>query len=1144
MKKRRLTVALLMLVTMALSVGLVTGCAYQRADRSLVRPLAISKKQFTGEWYYMKTVTETPYEAGFFPGQGGWPLGSKIRWEITQSYLYAFNASPNIRNTNSSLSPIAAWPITGHFDIKPAISYSTGEPSNVIIEESRDGTPWYQRKYIRVMWSKMMISDFTDIYTTYARWVGNLRFERANNVPSTKFVISNKYMSYVSQEIITRHVFQIYSNMARYEIPMSSYRVKFHHSFRKLKESTYQAKEYDDTMFAKFGNFRTTIVRYHPDRGIVNWSYKFLANRHNIATQAELDAYKADPAKYPAKKQKPKRIVYYLSPNFPDDLMPAVKKVARTWNEAMGYALQRKSLVDADKKNLVFDILPNNAGLKKGQTRGLGDLRNNYLWYVNENIKIGLLGYGPSVADPDTGEIVHASAYLYGGLLRRVVEHYMSLYDLISGRYKGKDITLSAEYYNSVLSLNGQYKSVGQNKGSKQHDLNNKDKRRFFKPNLRLNNVQKIINRVQSPAYLTNMNQIKKIDRTGITSRLAILDEHPKLKRLLQSDFQVEMAFPGANPASIIASVDPLVKKILNSYNPSEFAKPHNMQRFVEQQNAPSRMNMYMAAYADQALGSFVDYHVKKKTARDEVRKQIMQFLFTAVTAHEIGHSLGLTHNFTGSTDEWNYFDPYHALKAGKTPKCKIADQCPPHMQHKNFYRAAAIMDYAGEYYDDNQGVGKTERASMAFIYNGLVEKGVDDPTKQGKLVKWDAKIEQAHQVSMSKNPNDPKKWVLREFRFCSDYMVGQDPYCKRRDSGHNAEEIVKNIIANYDRVYPLTYWRRGRRSFGPSSSVNRTIGSYIHIAEIYQDWTYRVITTPGYKDTDDFKHKLKAIQKGYAFFMRILGTPRIGTHYKRDGKELWEHRLHSSLRDQSAPTVDVELGTGRYFYSAYNSGYFGIFRFRRTGTLYDKMYATLILSVRSWGYNNNNINWIHTNFYDLFREDTTDFYSQAITGVWDEKSPLLYTAEAGGKKVKIAPAWHPFLQMNGMLYALAYLTNRYSDSTFGTNMCVGIEGHGKAWTPPGMDKVSCPPPAHLKDRISCFKNYHQTRSYFAVQNKEKNSIAWKMVKRGEELASELKVLRQIGADRPSIDNKEGELKSIETYLTIMQQYVSMFGGC
>ena len=72
--RRHLTVVLLTLASMFLSSIVVTGCAYRRADRSLVQPLALSKKQFKGEWYYMKTVYEAPFESGFFNGQGGWPL--------------------------------------------------------------------------------------------------------------------------------------------------------------------------------------------------------------------------------------------------------------------------------------------------------------------------------------------------------------------------------------------------------------------------------------------------------------------------------------------------------------------------------------------------------------------------------------------------------------------------------------------------------------------------------------------------------------------------------------------------------------------------------------------------------------------------------------------------------------------------------------------------------------------------------------------------------------------------------------------------------------------------------------------------------------------------------------------------------------
>ena len=43
-----------------------------------------------------------------------------------------------------------------------------------------------------------------------------------------------------------------------------------------------------------------------------------------------------------------------------------------------------------------------------------GDLRYSHLWWVEQPTRAGLLGYGPSAADPTTGQIFAADAYVYG----------------------------------------------------------------------------------------------------------------------------------------------------------------------------------------------------------------------------------------------------------------------------------------------------------------------------------------------------------------------------------------------------------------------------------------------------------------------------------------------------------------------------------------------------------------------------------------------------------------------------------------------------------------------------------------------------------------------------------------------------------
>jgi hypothetical protein len=1173
---------------MALTSVFVTGCAYRRADRSLVQPLAFSKKQFTGEWFYMKTVYEAPYESGYFTGQGGWPMGTRIRFEVTERYLYAFNASPNVRKTESEVTPVAAWPISRHFDIKPRLNFATGEPSNVIVEESFDGIPWYQRKYMRVHWESSVISDFMNIGETLNKWWmrGAWRDEAARYVPPEKVEFQPEYMTFVVDRVVT-HMLRSFYSMWLSEIPPSSFRVRMRHAFMRVPAETgYTPKEYNDYMLSKFGVFRTNVVRFQPDRGLVDWSYKFYANRHNIASQADIDA---------GDTVKPRKIIYYLSPNWPTDLRDAVIQVGKEWNTAMAYALKRKE-TDENGHNAVFEVLPN--AWKEGSCdrakmwectfektkvrREVGDMRYNVLWWINEPQTGSPLGYGPSFADPDSGRIIVGTAYVYGAGFRRIIDNFMTLYDLMTGRYTDQDVLNGTEYFNSVFRLNGHDHLIGVSgdNGIKNNPgIAGITKTGMMAPKIRLNTMSKLMARIKSPQFMSRMMNVRKLDNSTITSRLSKFETNPRAKSHLMSDFVAQMAFPFADPTTTMNSVDPLVKQRLQANMPNNFMKPHNLQKLVQEYMRPAKFNMFMADYADPILNSFVQWHVQNKTPRDEVRKSMLNALFIYITAHEVGHTLGLMHNFRGSTDEYNFHSAYHDLKDGKTPtSCGLSkdhSKCDPSRINTNikeadgktpvarrFYRNASVMDYHGDVVvtgHSGGAVGKTDQAALAFIYGGLVEQAVDDPRKQGALIKWDMTVERRNQ-----DPSDKLK--LRPFRYCSDYAMGQDPFCMVWDAGHKATQIVDQIILNYDRLYPLNYWRRGRRNFGPNYAIGRNIRAFQHLSIIYQDLAYRITTQPGYEKTEDFKDKLAAVQKGFAFFMRIMAQPAVGLHEKDQIDGVWKTRPTDP--DETAPKIDVKIGEGRFFFSDIQDGYWGTarFRFNRVGALFDKWITMQLMSVRSWGYYNNNINWLYTNFYDLFPQDTTDMFSQIISDVWNPNSPLLYRKcevdtqgqckkDANGKTITrvIEPATHPIIQINGMIYALALLNNPFHDNTFENNMLVGLKGNGSSWTPPGSGtEVKCPPLNNFtgqfqcgdaNTQLVCFNNFHNTRTYFAVKSKSGVSISHNIVQRACELGNQLAVLRKQGARRTFIERKQGELESLETMLTIMKLYTSLFSG-
>ena len=73
-----------------------------------------------------------------------------------------------------------------------------------------------------------------------------------------------------------------------------------------------------------------------------------------------------------------------------------------------------------------------------------GDLRYSFLHWVDRPQVQGPLGYGPSSPDPETGEIISASAYIYGAALDiyakfaadsvRLANGQLSIDDLLSGK--------------------------------------------------------------------------------------------------------------------------------------------------------------------------------------------------------------------------------------------------------------------------------------------------------------------------------------------------------------------------------------------------------------------------------------------------------------------------------------------------------------------------------------------------------------------------------------------------------------------------------------------------------------------------------------------------------------------------------------
>ncbi len=161
-----------------------------------------------------------------------------------------------------------------------------------------------------------------------------------------------------------------------------------------------------------------------------------------------------------------------------------------------------------------------------------------------------------------------------------------------------------------------------------------------------------------------------------------------------------------------------------------------------------------LANVLEQKFGKFNKNDDKPtQLARAErMRKYLAQRAHYAVTTHEMGHSVGLRHNFVSSSDALNYRPQYWQLRTDNgtnTAQCTTLDpsgNCvgpryldPVNTNEKNnllsMWMQSSTMDYAGEAAQDLLGLGAYDFAAARMFYADVVSVVADSDKKVGSNV-------------------------------------------------------------------------------------------------------------------------------------------------------------------------------------------------------------------------------------------------------------------------------------------------------------------------------------------------------------------------------------------------------------------------
>lgn len=325
-----------------------------------------------------------------------------------------------------------------------------------------------------------------------------------------------------------------------------------------------------------------------------------------------------------------------------------------------------------------------------------GDARYNYMYWVTKVHASSPLGYGPSAQDPDTGETFWAIANVYGASLVTYSQYAKDVVDLLNGDLEAKDLA-TGKYIKDYVqrkSMDGKSKPVfGAITDPAAMTPEQAQAEAAARATFRIADgaaaaAAKGKTQEPPPGKVADMVDPKAVNQWLVDNLPAVdLDalqarvekiRGTKLESAMINDEMVlvgsegEVQPGGAINPEMIDKISPLgfaspkgamdeKRRMqflgINSIEPLEFQDPAILglaQRLkCDDGETPTDV------YKGDGIGKNVCYK------GDALRTALSVALYKATMEHEVGHTVGLRHNFAASTDVINYFDGYFDEKNG-----------------------------------------------------------------------------------------------------------------------------------------------------------------------------------------------------------------------------------------------------------------------------------------------------------------------------------------------------------------------------------------------------------------------------------------------------------------------------------------------
>jgi len=742
------------------SLALLGACAQQVEDIDRVDDNLLPKSMFDGQWYMLNTVVDTNATATqTFAGLQG-PL-ERVHFQFSRDHLLARRVhedligmdtvATNIESQPSFDGSIVAAYGAQHADVQRQYNASTGEQSNVIGENGSDRR-WYEQEYVRPSWSNNLIE--TNVNGEFAGYIeggagtqimiqaeeseGSLNVEYDDDGNAVYFDFTVRYIMPTPWDSCFLMV-----GFPGWGVDCGTEEVVVRTSFRKVDTedvvNAHVPREFDDFDMNLFGFFQKINCVFDERYDCNDYSRVELATIHNIWTNNR----DADGRARPYRDRTPKPIVYYLSEEYPIDLIDEAYEIAEQFGRAfqrtvagvqgkeisevprMFYACLNPGTEDGTLPESVRSITRNPDDLRlmeeafaasaegyrlghckrPGEVKNTGDLRYNFFaWRTDPAAP--WYGYGPSAADPLTGEIIHAAANFNGGHLSRDAERVLNIIRIVEGDLTAEEYgygvniqeyfdKLRAEadqdlYFGRDLIVDSAEKSARPTvafdriTGDYTRRLDEAAQRRLVTEELlQDDHLQRILSQPIEAFRMQTGRQADPLARVRGTALEQMLQTPEFVEHMTMgaatTPAQVSDVLRSANGRGVSTTSQAQLDEVARYASPIEVARMLTVEkrfdRLRERWMQGNGCVMMAEDFEPQVIGFAQEMYRYKRyleaTYPDltpeeidhELWLEVRGRIYSGVQAHEIGHTVGLRHNFAGTTDAMNYFPQYWSLR-------------------------------------------------------------------------------------------------------------------------------------------------------------------------------------------------------------------------------------------------------------------------------------------------------------------------------------------------------------------------------------------------------------------------------------------------------------------------------------------------